>query len=102
MHARLRWAGLDPAVFERVTSYEDCTFAKPNLDYYREILRGMGLRAEECVMVGNDTDEDMVARSLGMRVFLLTPCLLNRSGQDIAQYPHGDYAALLDFLHALT
>jgi FMN phosphatase YigB (HAD superfamily) len=102
MHARLRWAGLDPAVFERVTSYEDCTFAKPNPDYYREILRGMGLRAEECVMVGNDTDEDMVARSLGMRVFLLTPCLLNRSGQDIAQYPHGDYAALLDFLQALA
>ena len=53
-------------------------------------------------MVGNDTDEDMVARSLGMRVFLLTPCLLNRSGQDIAQYPHGDYAALLDFLRALA
>ena len=89
-------------MFERVTSYEDCTFAKPNLDYYREILRGMGLRAEGCVMVGNDTDEDMVAQSLGMRVFLLTPCLLNRSGQDIAQYPHGDYAALLDFLRALA
>lgn len=49
-------------------------------------------------MVGNDVDEDMVAETLGMRVFLLTDHLINKSGKDIAAYPHGGYGQLLDFL----
>ena len=32
-------------------------------------------------MVGNDVGEDMVAETLGMRVFLLTDCLINSAGR---------------------
>jgi FMN phosphatase YigB (HAD superfamily) len=50
-------------------------------------------------MVGNDVDEDMIpARAVGMEVFLLTDCLLNRSGADISSYPQGGFAELKDFL----
>ena len=42
--------------------------------------------------------EDMVARELGMQVFLLTDCLLNKHGRDISQYPNGDFDALSRFL----
>ena len=49
-------------------------------------------------MVGNDVEEDMIARELGMQVFLLTDCLLNKHGRDISQYPNGDFDTLAQFL----
>ena len=50
------------------------------------------------MMVGNDVDEDMVAEKLGMKVFLLTDCLINKHEEDIEKYPHGDFDALLAYL----
>ena len=49
-------------------------------------------------MVGNDVTEDMVAETVGMKVFLLTDCLINREGKDISVYPHGGFEQLLEFL----
>lgn len=96
--SRVRWAGLDPADFELITTYENSASSKPNLAYYRALLHKLGLLAEETLMVGNDVSEDMTAQTLGMRVFLLTPCLINRENADISAYPHGDHRALLDFI----
>ncbi len=95
---RMAWAGFSPADFELYTTYENSSYSKPDLGYYREILDKAGLLGEECVMVGNDVDEDMIAESLGMRVFLLTDFLLNRSGKPIDRYPHGGFPELLCFL----
>ena len=89
--SRIRWAGLEPEEFELYTTYENIGFCKPNLDYYREILRRMELDAADCLMVGNDVDEDMVAGQLGMKVFLLTDHLINKSGTDIDAFPHGSF-----------
>ena len=97
--SRIRWAGLEPEDFETFTSYENCRTCKPNPDYYRELLDRLNLRAQECVMVGNDADEDMVAETLGMDVFLLTDCLINRGNREIV-WPHGDFNALMDYLRA--
>ncbi len=96
--ARARWAGLDLDEFEYVTSYENSHFAKPNLDYYREILENTGLDASECVMVGNDVTEDMVTENLGMKIFLLTDCLINKTGEDIAKFPNGSFDELKKFI----
>ena len=52
-------------------------------------------------MVGNDADEDMIAETLGMRVFLLTDCLINRNGKDISRYPSGDFTELLQYVRSL-
>ena len=98
---RIRWAGLVPEDFELYTTYENSRFCKPNLDYFRDILNTLGVYAEECLMVGNDVDEDMVAQNLGMQVFLLTDCLLNKSRRDISEYPHGDMEQLIEFVNAL-
>lgn len=92
--SRIRWAGLEPSDFEGYTAYENSTSCKPNLTYYRNILRGMGCKAEECLMVGNDIAEDMVTKELGMEVFLLTDCLINKKGEDISVYPHGGFPEL--------
>lgn len=100
---RIRWAGMEPEDFALVTTYETSRHCKPNPDYYRDVLAALGKEPEQCLMVGNDVAEDMVpARAVGMQVFLLTPCIINKKGTDIAQFPHGDFAALRTFLMEQT
>lgn len=98
---RIRWAGLQPEDFEYITTYENSHYCKPNPDYYREILTQLNLKPEECLMVGNDVGEDMITQQLGMKVFLLTDCLINKAGADISQYPNGDFSELADCLSKL-
>lgn len=100
--SRIRWAGLEPSDFVFYTTYENIGYCKPDLRYYREILERMGVKPEECCMVGNDVEEDMVARELGMHVFLLTDHLINKGQKDISEHPHGGYRQLLDFFSAGT
>lgn len=99
---RVRWAGLEPADFEFFTTYENSRFCKPNLAYYRWLLDRHGCRAEETLMVGNDVDEDMVAEKLGMKVFLLTDCMINKSGTDISRYPQGSFEELRQYVEDFT
>ena len=98
---RIAWAGLTPSDFELYTTYENSSFCKPNTEYYRAILDRIGLSPEECLMVGNDVDEDMVASTLGMKVFLLTDCLINKAGADISAYPQGGFDELIAYLDTL-
>ncbi len=97
-HSRIRWAGLEPGDFALVTTYENARYCKPNPNYYLDICAQLGVEPGQCLMVGNDVTEDMVARSLGMEVFLLTDCLINKKEEDISQDPHGGFADLLHFL----
>ena len=96
--SRIRWAGLEPSEFDLYTTYENTSYCKPNLDYYRDILKRINCRPEECIMVGNDVGEDMVVEALGMQVFLLTDCLINTQKKDITAYPHGSFEQLLSIL----
>ncbi len=98
---RIRWAGLQPEDFEYFTSFENYHYCKPNPDYYREIIDKLHLNPEECLMVGNDVDEDMAAEQLGMKVFLLTDCLINKADKDISQYPHGGFTQMDSYLKKL-
>lgn len=100
-HSRVRWIGLEPEDFELITTFENSCFAKPNPQYYLEILDKQGLKPEECVMVGNDVAEDMVARHAGLKVFLMTDCLINKPNADINQFPHGSFPELMDFIRGL-
>lgn len=100
-HSRIRWAGLAPEDFDLVTTYENSCHSKPNPAYYQDILETMNLTPEECLMVGNDVDEDMIAETLGMKVFLLTDCLLNRKNKDITRYPQGSFPELLEYIRTL-
>ena len=52
-------------------------------------------------MVGNDVEEDMITRQMGMQVFLLTDCLISRHGADINDYPHGGFEELKVFLQGI-
>lgn len=98
---RMRWAGLKPEDFALYTTYENSSYCKPNLNYYRQILEKLDLVPEECVMVGNDVAEDMIAEELGMQVFLLTGCMINRENKDISHYRQGGFPELLQFVEEL-
>ena len=99
---RIAWAGLSTSDFELYTTYENSRFCKPNPDYYLDVMQSLGVCPEECLMVGNDVAEDMIAQTLGCRVFLLTDCLINPKGADISVYPNGSYDDLIAFIQNLN
>ena len=99
--SRIRWAGMEPDDFEIFTTYENYHFCKPSLNYYKEVIEKLGVKAEECLMVGNDVGEDMITEELGMKVFLMPADLINKVGKDIEQYPQGDFEDLLAYIKTL-
>lgn len=96
--SRIRWAGLVPEHFELYTTYENSNYSKPNPKYYIEITKQLGVTPEECLMVGNDVCDDMVAEKIGMKVFLLTDCLINKDNIDISMFPNGDFDKLSKYI----
>ena len=99
--SRIKWAGLKPEDFEIITTFENFNYCKPNPNYYREVCAKMGVAPEECLMVGNDVLDDMVAEQLGMKVFLLTDCLINKENKDISKYPSGSFENLITYIKGL-
>jgi len=98
---RIGWAGLKPEEFELYTTYENINFCKPNPKYYQEIIRRLGVKSEECLMVGNDVGDDMVAQTLGMNVFLLTDCLINKTERTVSEFPNGSFPELMQYIETL-
>ena len=98
---RIAWAGFKPEDFEIYTTYENYHYCKPNPAYFQEVLDNLGLRAEECLMVGNDAMEDTAAGKIGIKVFLLPKWLVNRNNLDISSYPQGDFDDLLAYIDSL-
>ncbi len=99
---RIVWAGLEPSDFEFYTTYENSRYCKPNLEYYKDIINSLGAKASECLMVGNDVGEDMVAEKLGMKVFLVPKCLINKAEADVSVYPSGDFSDLVDYVRDIN
>lgn len=74
---RMRWGWIDGLDYHLVTTYETSCYCKPNVEYYAEILENMGRLPEECIMIGNNTCEDLVAGDLGITTYLVEDCLLD-------------------------
>ena len=100
MH-RVKWAGLNPDDFEHITHYGNSRFSKPNPNYYLDIAEKLGVKPENCLMVGNDVSDDMPATKAGMKVFLKTRCLINKLNEDITQYPNGDWDKFWDYFYTI-
>jgi len=100
--ARMAWAGLEESDFEYVTTYENSHYAKPNLEYYKEICKNIGVSPEECLMVGNNVDEDMITAELGMKVFLCPEFLINKSQSNISDVPQGSLADALRYIKVIN
>lgn len=99
--SRIRWAGLEPNDFEFYTTYENASCSKPNPAYYQWVAEKLNVSPEECLMVGNDVDDDLTAETIGMKVFLLTDCLINKDNKDISSYPQGSFEELINYIKTL-
>ena len=65
------------------------------------MAKQLGVRAEECVMVGNDVSDDLSAAKTGMRTFYLTDYAINKNHLPEQCDGRGSWNELLAFLQAL-
>ncbi|MCG8516005.1 MAG: HAD family hydrolase [Halanaerobiales bacterium] len=102
---RMNWAGLNPADFLYITNYSNMHYCKPNLNFYQEIVEQTKIVPDQCIMIGNDMQEDMIAGKLGMATYLVTDYLIDRGADSERFYPDwtGSSAELLShFENKLT
>jgi FMN phosphatase YigB (HAD superfamily) len=77
---RLSWGGLSPADFDLITTAENMHFCKPREEYYREIAAKINRPPGQCLMAGNDVQEDLCASAVGMKTFLVEGFVLDQGG----------------------
>lgn len=99
--ARIRWAGLDEKKFRFITCFEDMHYCKPNTEYYGEILQRLNKKPEECLMVGNDVEEDLAASKLGIKVFLILDYIINRNNLPLPSDYIGTYDDFYKFVYEM-
>lgn len=95
---RLRWVGLGEYPFKLVTSYEIMHYCKPNPNYFKEICERIKVDPRECVMVGNDMEEDLPASLLGMKTFIVDHFVIDRKTGQFTPDGRGSFD---DLIHAL-
>ncbi|MDO4199123.1 MAG: HAD family hydrolase [Erysipelotrichaceae bacterium] len=98
---RMEFVGLSRDDFDYVTAYDNSMYCKPNPQYYVWLLKMLNIKAEECLMIGNDEYEDMYAAGcIGMDTYLVTDCLLKDD-----KHPYtgksGTFGEMLEYLKSL-
>ncbi|MCT8975439.1 HAD family hydrolase [Clostridium sp. CX1] len=101
IYHRIRWAGFDPEEFSYISTFETNHYCKPQLKYYEEILKDIEKSPVECLMVGNDVQEDLVAKNLGMKTYLITDNMLHRTEDAIITDYKGNYEEFFQFVKEL-
>lgn len=102
IQTRLEWAGVGDFPYEFLTCYENMHYCKPNLQYYQEIVNNLGVEPSSCLMVGNDTNEDLVAGELGMKTFLIEDCLIDKGNNTYCPDWRGSLQDLFEFIDGLS
>lgn len=70
---RLEWGKLADFAYALITAYENMRASKPHSAYYREIAEKIGCAPQDCVMVGNEVQNDILpAKRAGMKTFWVT------------------------------
>ncbi|SDW16074.1 FMN phosphatase YigB, HAD superfamily [Marininema mesophilum] len=96
---RMRWAGVEDLV-EWVSVYEETHWCKPHPGYYREVAAAMGVTPEECIMVGNDMQEDLVASTVGMTTYWVNQHRIDRGSPTFSPDGEGTMVELLSDIRA--
>ncbi len=72
MEWRVKFAGIDPKVFDFMTDYSNSRYCKPNINFLQGVLDKFDLKPEEVVYIGNSEIEDgVMAKDLGVEVLML-------------------------------
>ena len=65
--ARMGWAGVSEDDFALVSTLANSSRCTPCAQYYQEFANQLGVRLEECLMVGNDATRDFARPECGLR-----------------------------------
>lgn len=95
---RLSWIQLSLDDFSYVTTFENSSYCKPSLGYYQDILQAIGKSPKECVMIGNNTLEDMISGELGITTGLVITNIENQNNYDVNQFTHGTLEEVVEKL----
>ncbi len=98
---RIEWAELNPEDFNYISCYEDNTYTKPQVEFYQEVINKVNRNPDQCMMVGNDVQEDLVASKLGIQTYLITDHMLNRNAIQIESDYQGNYEDFAKFVEEL-
>lgn len=98
---RIGWAGFKPSEFEYISHYENNHYCKPQIQYYEEILKDINRSAAECMMVGNDVQEDLIAGEIGIKTFLIKEYMIHRTEEEIVSDYIGSYEDFHQFVEKL-
>ena len=98
---RIRWAGFEPYEFEYISHYENNHYCKPQIQYYEEVLKDINKDATECMMVGNDVQEDLIAGEIGIKTFLIKDYMIHRTEEKIVSDYIGSYENFYKFVKEL-
>lgn len=98
---RIRWAGLNPEDFKFITNFEDMHYCKPEINFYREILEKIDEEPSNCLMVGNDIDEDMKVKEIGMSTYLIEDYIIGNPADDKNVDYRGYYKDFYKFCQSL-
>ena len=109
---RLAWAGLGDVPIDLITHIDNMSFCKPQLGYFRQICQLIGVEPGECLMVGDDPANDMVAAKTGMKTYQTTdsrayaqkPLEVSKKfiGNDLDGIPPSDFRGpLADVQHSI-
>jgi FMN phosphatase YigB (HAD superfamily) len=66
---KLEWAGLGDIGATLVTNIDNMSFCKPQLGFFQQICGIIGEKPQDCLMVGDDPANDMVAAKIGMKTY---------------------------------
>jgi len=69
---RLAWAGLADIDVDLITHIDNMSYCKPQLGYFSQICQMISVKPGECLMVGDDPANDMVAARTGMKTYQTT------------------------------
>ena len=98
---RIAWAGLNANDFDYISYYEKNCYCKPKIEFYEEVLGSIDKSPNQCYMVGNNVQEDMIAGKLGLETYLITDHLINRD-KDITCDHKGSYEDFFSFCQSLA
>ena len=98
IQSRLDWAGVGMFPYELLTCYENMHYCKPHPQYYQEILQHIGVDPVECLMVGNDTREDLAAGTLGIKTYLVEERLIDQGNSPYRPNWKGNLQDLFQFI----
>lgn len=71
MRERLKWAEIGDLPLMYLPSIEKMHYCKPQVEFFHELLEKIEAKPSECLMVGDDGEEDMVASEIGMHTYFI-------------------------------